>query len=155
MRAILFDPDLRQILLIKALVPDTGAKLWFTPGGGINEGETQLGCLAREVLEETGLGELPDAYPVWTRREQFVFMGEQYDQEELYFFVPVRQFDVRERSLEPHEADTFLGVRWWPIDEIAGSDELFVPADIAQLLLELEGQWRAGNLPVTTQRVGR
>ena len=155
MRAILFDPDLRQVLLIKALVPDTGAQLWFTPGGGINEGETELACLAREVAEETGLKEIPAAYPVWRRREKFVFMGEHYDQFELYFFVPVSRFEVSERRLEPHETETFMGVQWWSIDELDQSPEVFVPGDMAQLLQELEAQWREGRLPTEPQRVGR
>lgn len=155
MRAILFDLDLRQILLIKAVVPDTGQQLWFTPGGGVNAGESALDCLAREVAEETGLLELPSAHPVWTRHEQFVFMGEHYDQDEMYYFVPVARFEIGPRHLEPHEADTFLEARWWPLEEIAGCADVFVPGDLSALLLQLETQWHSGQLPYAPKAVGR
>lgn len=154
-RAILFDPDLREILLIKALVPDTGQQLWFTPGGGINGGESELDCLAREVAEETGLHKLPAAHRVWTRHEQFVFMGEDYDQYEVYYFVPIARFELGQRNLESHETETFLDARWWSLADIACSDDQFVPGDLADLLLTLETQWHSGELPDTPRAVGR
>lgn len=137
MRALLFDPETQEILLIKALVPDTGAELWFTPGGGMEPHETDLECLTREVAEETGLAVLPPARLVWTRSEQFVFMGNDYHQDERYYWVPVARFEVANRALEAHEAETFLDARWWPLAQIAASTETFVPADLAALVTQL------------------
>lgn len=137
MRALLLDPDTEELLLIKALVPDTGQELWFTPGGGKEGDETDLSCLAREVREETGLEPLPEAVLVWTRSEQFVFMGDQYDQDERYFLVLTKRFEVAQQALEAHEQETFLGARWWSLDDIARSQELFVPANLGVLMKEL------------------
>ena len=155
MRALLLDAGTEEILLIKALVPDTGVKLWFTQGGGREDNEPDLQCLAREVHEETGLAELPEAFEVWTRSEQFVFMGQHYHQDELYFLVPVERFDVAQQHLEAHERDTFLEARWWRLDDIGQADEVFVPADIGALLKELLEQYRQGNLPRELKHVGR
>jgi len=154
-RALLFDPERGEILLIQALVPDTGAKLWFTPGGGMQSDETDLACLAREVLEETGLTELPWAQLVWTRHEQFVFMGDEYDQYERYYLVPTECFEVANRALESHEMDTFLDARWWRLPDINKSDDTFVPADLGTRLAELARQLQANQLPVVPVHVGR
>ena len=137
MRALLLDPTREELLLIKALVPDTGDKLWFTPGGGKEGDESDLVCLAREVFEETGLEPLPAATLVWTRSEQFVFMGEDYHQDERYFLVPTPRFEIAHQSLEAHEQQTFLEARWWSLDDIVLSSELFVPADLGTLMKQL------------------
>lgn len=159
MRALLLDPDREELLLIKALVPDTGEELWFTPGGGKEGDETDLSCLAREVLEETGLEPLPEAILVWTRSEQFVFLGEDYHQDERYFLVLTERFEIAQQALEAHEQETFLAARWWSLDDIAESTELFVPADLGALMKELLVNYRAGRTteetPYPVQHVGR
>ncbi len=155
MRALLFDEQREEILLIKALVPDTGVELWFTPGGGMEPDETDLACLAREVLEETGLTELPPAHLVWTRREQFVFMGDDYDQAERYYLVPIARFEVANRALESHEAETFLAARWWRLADIVASTDSFVPGDLGKQLGVLAEQLRTGRLPGEPLHVGR
>lgn len=155
MRALLFDPARREILLIKALVPDTGDELWFTPGGGKEEGETDQESLAREVLEETGLAELPPSHLVWTRSEKFRFMGDDYHQDERYYFGVVERFEPGGQGLEAHEQETFLAAHWWPLEDILESTELFVPADLGKLLIELERCWLAKALPAVPIPVGR
>ena len=155
MRALLFDLEHSELLLIKALVPDTGEELWFTPGGGKEDNETDLNCLAREVLEETGLERLPDAHLVWTRSEQFVFMGNDYHQDERYFLVITPRFDIAKQSLEAHEQDTFLDARWWSLTDIVASAELFVPADLGALMKELISSYKTAGPPATVRHVGR
>jgi len=155
MRALLLDPVREELLLIKALVPDTGEQLWFTPGGGKEDDESDLSCLAREVLEETGLASLPEAALVWTRSEQFVFMGEDYHQDERYFLVLTPRFEIAQQTLEAHEQETFLAARWWTLDDIAASKELFVPADLGRLMKELLESFRSAGIPDRVQHVGR
>ena len=159
MRALLVDVHREEILLIKALVPDTGNLLWFTPGGGKENDESDLDCLAREVCEETGYGQLLDPAQqvqlVWTRSEQFVFMGDDYHQDERYFWVPVERFEVQQQALEAHEQDTFVAARWWSLDAITVSDEVFVPADLGAQVRHLLEAHRSGRLPRNVLHVGR
>ncbi|MBT3269279.1 NUDIX domain-containing protein [Candidatus Poribacteria bacterium] len=44
-----------RILLIQHLEHATGRAYWVLPGGGLEEGETELECVRREVREETHL----------------------------------------------------------------------------------------------------
>jgi 8-oxo-dGTP diphosphatase len=45
---------------------------WSTPGGVVDEGETSLGALSREVQEETGLAVASWARLCWTTEVHFV-----------------------------------------------------------------------------------
>jgi 8-oxo-dGTP diphosphatase len=44
-----------HILLIRQTEHASGRSYWLLPGGGIEPGETEEGCVQREVREETGL----------------------------------------------------------------------------------------------------
>ncbi len=44
-----------QLLLIQHTHHETGRAVWVLPGGGIEHGESEGVCVARELLEETGL----------------------------------------------------------------------------------------------------
>lgn len=44
-----------QLLLIRHRALITGHEYWVFPGGGIEAGETEIECVTREMLEETGL----------------------------------------------------------------------------------------------------
>jgi 8-oxo-dGTP pyrophosphatase MutT (NUDIX family) len=52
-RALVFDPEGRV-----CLVRHTYRDGWFLPGGGVKTGESIVGAMARELIEETGI-ELP------------------------------------------------------------------------------------------------
>ncbi|WLQ15965.1 NUDIX domain-containing protein [Hahella aquimaris] len=49
-RALVFDSD-NRVLLVK----HTYREGWHTPGGAVNNGETPIDAVRREVLEETGV----------------------------------------------------------------------------------------------------
>jgi ADP-ribose pyrophosphatase YjhB (NUDIX family) len=51
-RAAALDPDDR-VLLVRFEFPD--AAFWGTPGGGVDEGESEEQAIGRELAEETGL----------------------------------------------------------------------------------------------------
>lgn len=42
-----------EILLIKHQEHKSGRAYWLLPGGGIEDGETEVKCVEREVREET------------------------------------------------------------------------------------------------------
>jgi 8-oxo-dGTP pyrophosphatase MutT (NUDIX family) len=58
-RVILFD-QAGRVLLVAVTDPVDARRIWMTPGGGRDEGETDIECARRELREETGVsvGEL-------------------------------------------------------------------------------------------------
>jgi len=52
--AVIFDPAGRLLLVRRGHEPGKGR--WSIPGGRVEAGETDAAAVAREVLEETGLG---------------------------------------------------------------------------------------------------
>ncbi len=135
-RAIVLATD--SVLMIQARVPDTGKILWMMPGGGIDPGEDDGECLARELFEETGYRPTLWHGPVWTRRHQFRFLGEDYDQEERFYLVRSDQFEPTiEFNPATHEVDSFIEFRWWPISAMAKATDIFVPLNAAHHLSNL------------------
>lgn len=59
---IVFDQTLRNVLLMHKTKPDYQAGKLNALGGKIEEGETQAECVSREVLEESGLKIVPEAW---------------------------------------------------------------------------------------------
>lgn len=53
---------------------DRSYSTWCEPGGGVEDGETLVGTLAREQSEETGLVLLDPVAPalVWTQEHKFL-----------------------------------------------------------------------------------
>lgn len=47
---------------------------------------------------------------------------------------PAAPFDVDRTHWEPAEVADLTAHRWWPLPEIAASDEVFVPRRLAALL---------------------
>ena len=63
--------DDRDLLLVANRRRD-GSVDWSTPGGVVDEGETSVGALSREVREETGLVVVEWARLCWTTEVDFV-----------------------------------------------------------------------------------
>ena len=147
-RVVVLDPAGRVLLLGARLTgpPATpGAVLfWYTPGGGVEDGESPREAAARELAEEIGLLVAPATLegPVWLRRHVEPFAGLVFDSRETYFVLRdvVHEVDPRGRTElellgeEPH--------RWWSVADIAGSEETFAPERLHALVADLlEGPW--------------
>lgn len=130
----------RQVLLVRLYVPDTDTYIWLAPGGGVEADEDHLTALKREVWEETGLRQARPVIrgPVWHRRHAFVFRGESFDQDEHYYYWPVQKFTASgANNPAENEAELLGELRWWRIEDMVTSEEIFVPRTLAHHLGEL------------------
>jgi 8-oxo-dGTP diphosphatase len=148
-RVLLCDTEGR-ILLFRAQF--SGRQFWITPGGGLNPGETFMEAAARELWEETGLtlGDM-ELCCVWTRSHVFEFRERLIEQQERYFLLRVDQApEITYEHWEEEERNDLLEHRWWNVEEIETSGEVFAPRELGRLLREL----LRDGLPVEPFEVG-
>jgi 8-oxo-dGTP pyrophosphatase MutT (NUDIX family) len=145
---VVLDPAGRVLLLGARLtdpaVPPGDVLFWYTPGGGVEAGESVRGAAVRELAEEIGLVVAPGALegPVWFRRHVGPFAGVPIDSRETFFVLrdvvhevdPCGRTELELLGEEPH--------RWWSAAEVGEATVEFAPRDLATLLPELAaGPW--------------
>lgn len=136
MRAVVLDPTDR-ILLVRFEFPTKA--LWATPGGGIDEGETDEAAILRELAEEAGLLDVELGPWIWTRTHVFPFESGRWDgQSERFVLVRVPVFEPAPQfTADELAAEYVTGIRWWTQEELAASDELFAPRRLPELVAAL------------------
>ena len=136
-RALVLDEHDR-VLLVRMVEPQTGEEWWVTPGGGVDPDEEPPRALRRELREETGLQEFELGPVIWKRRDVFPWDGKTLDQSERIFLVHARSFEPRPLFSEAQLASEGVHeLRWWTLEELAGSDANFAPRRIVTFLRQL------------------
>jgi len=130
-----------RVLMIRGEDPGDLARggFWFTPGGGLDDGETVEDGVRRELWEETGL-EVSMLGPVVLRRlDRFPMLGEVWLQEETIHLVEVEAaFEPDTGAHEAVEASVITELRWLSTAELRALGEDYYPLCLADLLDEID-----------------
>jgi 8-oxo-dGTP pyrophosphatase MutT (NUDIX family) len=127
---------LGQVLLFRGgdpARPEAGT-WWFTPGGGIDDAESAEQAARRELYEETGL-QVEGLGPVVLHCQvDHEFEGVHYAQEEEYFLVRCREFDVSDAGWTANERRVVEEHRWWSSEELQATAETVYSHGLVGLL---------------------
>jgi 8-oxo-dGTP pyrophosphatase MutT (NUDIX family) len=136
-RVFVVDDD-RRVLLIKHVVPlANGSEVfWATPGGRIEEGETDGEAAQRELAEELHLS-LPMIGPVHTEVVVARFGDEEVENTSLFFLAKWQGQAFRLDGPTALERSVLRDCKWWSADEIEAAREPVYPPGLSAFLRSL------------------
>lgn len=136
-RVILVDTADRT-LLFQGFDPQRPDQLqWFTPGGGLEPGETPREAAARELREETGLEVRPEdlGEAVFENYAEFAFNGKLLRQRNHFFTLRTEPFEISTDGFDAMEQHTHVAHRWWTVEALRETDETYFPEELAELVV--------------------
>lgn len=142
-RVILLDGSDR-LLLIRSAVARGYA--WFTPGGGVDDGEDLAEAAVRELQEETGLRvAAADLHPVaYTTGTAELGWAKGLFRDDFFLYRVVRH-DVDTSGQTDFERRHYAGHRWWTHGDLLATGDIVYPNGLAALVADLI----VGRIPET------
>ncbi|MDA8289769.1 MAG: NUDIX domain-containing protein [Actinomycetota bacterium] len=144
-RVLLVD-ELGRLLLLQGhdhTRPEEGT-WWFTPGGGIDAGESPETAARRELAEETGIALDALGPVVFSRTTEFDFEDDRYRQREVFFLARTTNRPAVPNNWTAIERRSLLGARWWPLADLERANERVYPEGLVALVRNLLGADTAG-----------
>ena len=130
-----------HILLLEHIASASAdfASIWVPPGGAIEAGESAEDAALRELWEETGLRLTGVGPLVWIRRATIRFPDSRlYRCVEQFYVGRTPAYDPGSHlNIDEAERASVLGYKWWSLEEIESSREVFAPRRLAELLQPL------------------
>jgi ADP-ribose pyrophosphatase YjhB (NUDIX family) len=132
-RVLLIGPGDR-LLLFRWFNEERGHPVWFTPGGGLQRGETYEDAARRELREEVGVARGDLGPCVWTREHVLTLGGRTERLLERFFVVRVESTEVDTSGFDESESASITGHRWMTVEQIASTNDIVAPRRLAELL---------------------
>jgi 8-oxo-dGTP pyrophosphatase MutT (NUDIX family) len=152
-RVLLFDPAGR-LLLVRMHDPEVAEEngevvaeaYWVTVGGEIDPGEDITTAALREIREETGFSDVRLGPVVWYAEQVLHVRGEARLFQEHYVIAHTDETDWNTAGWTADEHRVIQHLKWWEMDALFQSGEIFFPSSLKENLLPLTD----GILPPAT-----